>query len=205
MSMEPSRMISVYFQQSARTLLETGETCKADILHAATSIVDALRRGGKLMLCGNGGSAADAQHCASELVNRLSKDCERPAIPAIALTTDTSFLTAYANDYDYSGVFARQVEALGREGDVLILISTTGNSENLCRAAAVARERNIISIGLLGGTGGKLVSMVNSAIIVPSDHTANVQECHTAIIHLICSLIERSIFSSSKTNHHEMD
>ena len=194
-SMEASEEISLYFEESARTLRATHEICSSDILHAATQMVDAIRRGGKIMLCGNGGSAADAQHCAAELVGRLSKNFERPAIPAIALTTDTSFLTAYTNDYGFAGLFARQIEALGKSEDVLILISTSGNSDNLCRAAVVAKERGIHSIGLLGGDGGRLISMVDSAVVVPSSHTGHVQECHGAIIHILCSLIERKLFA----------
>ncbi len=153
-----------------------------------------LAAGGKVMLCGNGGSAADAQHWAAELVSGLDKTFARPAISAVALTTDTSFLTAYANDYGYAGTFARQVEALGKPGDALVLISTSGHSENLCRAAAEASARGILSFGLLGGDGGRLLAMVNHAIVVPGTDTQRIQECHTAILHVICFLIERHLF-----------
>jgi D-sedoheptulose 7-phosphate isomerase len=195
MSEGTSDTIVSYFDESARVLKVTGETCSTAILDASREIAEAARAGGKILLCGNGGSAADAQHCAAELTSRLTKEFERPAIAALALTTDTSFLTAYANDYDFAGVFARQIEALGRAGDVLILISTTGNSENLCRAAAAAKDRGIRSVGLLGGDGGRLRPQVDHAIVVPSGRTGNVQEAHAAIIHVVCSLVERSLFS----------
>jgi D-sedoheptulose 7-phosphate isomerase len=189
--------IEAYFQESGRVLVETGEACQQAIREAAASIVHAVQGGGKLLLCGNGGSAADAQHWAAELTSRLSKDFERPAIPALALTTDTSFLTAYANDYDFSGVFARQIEALGNEGDALVLISTSGNSDNLCRAAEAARRRGITTLGLLGGNGGRLASLVDASILVPSSKSQHIQESHSAIIHVICSLVERALYAAS--------
>ena len=189
-------MIEKHVAESVRVLRGTVEACGRDVEEAAASASDALREGGKVLLCGNGGSAADAQHFAAELVNRLSKDFERPAIPAVALTTDTSVLTAYANDYGFDGVFARQVEALGRPGDVLIVLSTSGNSENLCRAADAARERGLSSIALLGGDGGRLAGLVDRAIVVPSDSTQHVQEAHAVIVHLLCALIERGLYSA---------
>jgi D-sedoheptulose 7-phosphate isomerase len=156
-----------------------------------------LASGGKVMVCGNGGSAADAQHCAAELVSTLTKGFARPAIAAIALTTDTSFLTAYANDFEFAGVFARQVEALGRPGDALILISTSGQSENLCRAAVAAAGAQMATVGVLGGDGGPLLSRVTFAIKVPGANTQHVQECHTAILHIICALVEDRLYRTS--------
>ena len=186
--------IAAYFDESARMLRATGEQCTRDIAAVAVRMVEVVTAGGKIMFCGNGGSAADAQHWAAELVSGLDKTFQRPGIAAVALTTDTSFLTAYANDYGYAGTFARQVEALGRPGDALVLISTTGGSENLCRAAAEASARGISSIGLLGGDGGRLLPMVNQAIIVPGNNTQRIQECHTAILHVICEFIENHCF-----------
>ena len=184
-----------YVAQAARVLEETARVCRGDIEAAATQVVEAIRRGGKLLLCGNGGSAADAQHFAAELINRLTKDFERPAIPAIALTTDASVLTAYANDYGFDGVFARQIEALGSAGDVIVLISTTGNSVNLVRAAQTSRKCGVISIALLGGDGGRLVDLVDKTIVVPSSDTQHVQEAHGVVVHLLCSLIERGLYT----------
>ncbi len=146
-----------------------------------------------MLICGNGGSAADAQHVAAEFVNRLSKDHERPGLPAIALTTDTSFLTAYANDNGYEGVFERQVLALGQAGDILIGISTSGNSMNIIRSVAASRERGVTTIGLLG-EGGELITLVDQAVVVPSRDTQHVQEVLLAIEHTICLLVEKSLF-----------
>ena len=191
---EARTWISAYCEEAAAMLRATADRCDADIWHVAQLTAQIVGAGGKVLLCGNGGSAADAQHCAAELVSSLTKSFQRPAIAAIALTTDTSFLTAYSNDYDYGGVFERQVEALGRSGDALILITTSGHSENLCRAAAMARARGITAIGLLGGTGGRLASMVDHTVIVPGSDTQHIQECHTAILHVLCSLIETQLF-----------
>lgn len=180
--------------ESLRVIQATAESCGGAVEEAAASAVAALREGGKLLVCGNGGSAADAQHLAAELVNRLGKEFERPAIAAVALTTDTSLLTAYANDYGFDGVFARQVEALGRPGDVLVAISTSGNSENLCRAAEAAREHELSSIALLGGDGGRLAGLVDRAIVVPSADAQHVQEAHGVVVHLLCGMIERGLY-----------
>jgi len=148
-----------------------------------------------VLLCGNGGSAADCQHVAAELVSRLTRDSERPGLPAIALTTDTSFLTAYANDCGFEGVFARQVEALGRPGDVLIGISTSGNSPNVLRAVELAREKGMRSIALTG-QGGRLAKLADVAVSVPSDDTRHIQEAHLAVEHVLCLLVEESLFAA---------
>ena len=165
----------------------------ADIARAATVIAESFRRGGKLLLCGNGGSAADCQHLAAEFVNRLTKNRERRALPALALTTDTSYLTAYANDHGFDGVYARQVEAFGTGGDVLLAISTSGSSPNVLAAADTARGRGIAVVALLG-EAGRLAALADVAIQVPSRDTQLIQQVHLAVEHLICELVERALF-----------
>lgn len=164
------------------------------IVAAAEMVAAAFQQGGKLLLCGNGGSAADCQHMAADLVSRLrSADPPRRALPAIALTTDTSFLTAFSNDESFIDVFARQVEAIGRPGDVLIAISTSGNSANILRAASVARAGGLKVIALTG-SGGRLAGMGDLAIAVPHSDVAYVQEAHLAVEHIITELIEDLLF-----------
>ena len=153
----------------------------------------ALREGHKILLCGNGGSAADAQHIAAELVGRFHR--ERRSLPAIALTTDTSILTAVANDYRYDDVFARQVEGLGSAGDVFWGITTSGNSANVCRAAELAREKGLTVIASLGKDGGAMKALSDAAIIVPSDSTARIQEMHILFAHGICEVIDEMDWS----------
>jgi D-sedoheptulose 7-phosphate isomerase len=184
-----------YFRESADTKRRTGERCEDAILAAAELIAQAFRAGAKVMLCGNGGSAADCQHMAAEFVSRLTKAFERPGLPAIALTTDSSFLTAFANDCGFDGVFERQVHALGRSGDVLIGISTSGNSPNVVRAVRLARSTGLGSV-VLTGAGGQLAGLADVAISVPSTDTQHIQEAHLAIEHLICWLVERDLFPS---------
>jgi D-sedoheptulose 7-phosphate isomerase len=162
-------------------------------MRAADAVVKSLREGGKLLLCGNGGSAADCQHIATELVCRLSKQLDRPAIAALALTTDTSVLTAYSNDMGFDGVFARQVEAHGRTGDVLIGISTSGSSPNVLRAVQVARERGLTTVGLTG-EGGRMADEVDYAVVVPDRNTQHVQESLLPLEHLLCELIESALY-----------
>lgn len=192
-------------QQVHRQLIESAEvkrlisdSCTDSILAAAELIADCFRAGGKLMLCGNGGSAADCQHLAAEFVGRLSAIFERPAMPAIALTTDTSCLTATGNDYSFEHIFERQVEALGRESDVLIAISTSGNSENAIQAVAAAKELGIRTIGFLGGSGGKLKTIVDLPIVVPSDSVSRIQEAHITIGHIICELVEQILYKGEE-------
>ncbi|NLT51517.1 MAG: SIS domain-containing protein, partial [Ignavibacteria bacterium] len=174
--------------------LEIFEKCSQDISDALNILVNSFKKGNKLLLCGNGGSAADCQHLATEFMIRLSHDLNRPAIPAIALTTDTSNLTAGGNDIGFINVFARSVEGLGNSGDVLIAISTSGNSENVIKAVEKAKEKNIKTIGFLGGSGGKLKSIVDKAIIVPSENVQRIQEGHITIGHILCELAERSLY-----------
>lgn len=149
---------------------------------------DCLKQGGKILLCGNGGSAADSQHIAAEIVGRFKK--ERPGLPAIALTTDTSILTSVGNDYGYDFIFARQVEALCRPNDVLIALSTSGNSKNVVRAVQSAKTIGATTIGLSGGNGGLLETLCDFNIIVPSQETARIQEAHIFIGHSLCSILE---------------
>ncbi|MFK2874131.1 D-sedoheptulose 7-phosphate isomerase [Dyella lipolytica] len=158
--------------------------------------VAALKRGNKLMFAGNGGSAADAQHWAGELVSRFNFD--RPGLPALALTTDTSILTAIGNDYGYDYVFARQVEALGRDGDVLLAISTSGNSKNILRAIQAARTANINVIGFTGKSGGAMADSCDICFRMPSSETPKIQEGHEIVGHLLCDLIEQEIFANAK-------
>lgn len=158
------------------------------VAKAARMIIDSMRSGGKLLIFGNGGSAADAQHIAAELAFKMGR--ERQALPAIALTTDTSLLTAISNDRHFDFVFARQIQALGRNGDVVLAISTSGNSPNIIEAVKEANSMNIQTIGLLGNTGGKLVELVDLPLIVPHHETPRIQEVHIAISHIICQLIE---------------
>ncbi len=164
------------------------ETLSSEILDAAQKIQGRLEAGGKLLLMGNGGSAGDAQHIAAELVGRFKK--ERKAMPALALTVDTSSLTALGNDYGFDTIFERQVEALANKNDTVIGISTSGNSENVVRAVNKANSIGAFTIGLLGNEGGRLKEAVNLSIIIPSNDTARIQEVHITIGHIICEIIE---------------
>jgi D-sedoheptulose 7-phosphate isomerase len=158
------------------------------VSQAIDACVQSLQKGGKLMLCGNGGSAADSQHLAAEFTGRFIKD--RPPIAAVALSTDTSALTCIANDYSFNEIFARQVQALGKAGDCLIAISTSGNSGNVLAAVAAAKSLGISTIGLLGRDGGKLKAQCDIAIVVPSQVTARIQEAHILIGHSLCGAVE---------------
>ncbi len=166
-----------------------------DIARVAGMCVEALRQKGKIVLAGNGGSAADAQHLAAELVSRFAYD--RPGLAAVALTTDSSALTAIGNDYGYDYVFARQIEALAREGDVLIGISTSGRSPNILRALDAARAAGLRTVGFCGRSGGQMKERCDVALCAPSDRTANIQEAHIVMGHALCALIEREIFPRS--------
>lgn len=185
-------LIEEHLQRAARTLQAVAAECTPQILRAADMLAAALERGGKILICGNGGSAADAQHMAAEFVSRLRRDRPRPAIAAIALTTDTSFLTAYANDEGFEGIFARQVEALGKPGDVLVGITTSGKSTNVLRAMASAGERKMATIALTGGEG--LGGAADCVIAVPGTDTQCVQEAHLAVEHILCELTEDRLF-----------
>lgn len=190
-------------QQAKEHLLESAalkmrmvDLCLDDTILAGKLIADSLRVGGKLLLCGNGGSAADCQHLAGEFVNCLNKDFQRPGLAAIALTTDTSFLTAYANDCNFEGIFSRQVETLGRSEDVLLGISTSGNSANVIEAMKAAKKIGISTIALTG-SGGVIAEIADIAIAVPSTNTQHIQEGHLAIEHILCRLVEQHLFENA--------
>ncbi len=186
-----------YLRATADTVRLVEDACLDDIVSAAAILVASLSAGGKILICGNGGSAADAQHLATEFVSTLTTDNVRPSIPAIALTTDTSLLTAIANDFGTEGMFERQVESLGRQGDVLIAISTSGNSANVIRAAERARGFGLPVIALTGGSGGVLAPLADAAVRVPSTVTAHIQECHLAVEQLLASLVEDALYPRS--------
>lgn len=157
-------------------------------------LTDTLKKGSKVLLIGNGGSAADCQHIAAELVGRFKN--ERKGLPAIALTTDTSILTAVGNDYSFNEIFARQIEALANQGDLVIGISTSGNSENVIKGILKAKEVGCYTVGLLGKGGGKLKDLVDLAIVVPSDNTPRIQECHILIGHIICEIVDKEFLDA---------
>jgi len=186
--------IIAQLEESAEVKRQTIETAVDSIEAAAQMLIDCYRTGGKVLLCGNGGSAADAQHLAAELISRLK--LERAAIPALALTTNTSLLTAIGNDYKYDLVFVRQVEAFGRAGDVLIAISTSGESENVIKAVEFSRMQGIKSIALTGAKGGRLAEKVDIAIKIPSDNVQRIQECHITVGHILCELIESALYGT---------
>ncbi len=181
-------------KESADTKTKIAVECVPQILKAIDLLIDALNKKKKILLCGNGGSAADAQHLATEFVIRLNPQLQRPGLPAIALTTDSSALTAGSNDIGFENVFARAVEALGVEGDVLIGISTSGNSENVNRAFQKAREKKMVTIALLGKDGGESKDLVDLAIIVPSNDTQRIQEGHITIGHIIFQEVEQELY-----------
>ncbi len=181
-------------KETIETKQKTAELCSSEIEKSANLLADALRNGGKILICGNGGSAADSQHIAAELVVRLRSHINRPALAAIALTVDSSILTAGGNDIGFDNIFARQVEALSRPGDCLIAISTSGNSENVLRAAIAARKMGVRTIGLLGKDGGTIKNECDLSVIVPSSNTARIQETHIFIAHLWCEAIEELLF-----------
>ena len=181
-------------------LLESAEAkrlvvdqCLDDVVGAADLIADCFRAGGKLLICGNGGSAADAQHLAAEFVGRLTKQRERRALPALALTTDSSFLTAQANDRGFDTVFARQVEAFGEPGDLLLAITTSGGSPNVLRAAETASASRMPVVALMG-QAGPLALLADVSVCVPVANSQRVQEAHVAIEHVLCDLVERALF-----------
>ena len=164
------------------------------VARAASLIAESFRNGGKLLLCGNGGSSCDAQHIAGEFVNRFLNP-NRAALPALALNTDGGVLTCIANDMGYEQIFARQVEAFGQAGDVLLAITTSGNSPNVIAAAETARARGLKIVGLLGRDGGKIAPLCDIALIVPSPDTPRIQETHNLIGHILCELVEQELFA----------
>jgi len=177
--------------EGSNVLRQTAESLSSDIVNVAEHIITALRAGGKIMICGNGGSAADFQHFAAELVGRYRR--ERQSWPAIALTVDSSVLTSLSNDYGFEQVFARQVQGFGQPQDILIAISTSGRSANVLAAVKVASTLGIKTIGLTGADGGKLAALVDHPLLIPSTNTAFIQQGHMAVIHLLCELVEERL------------
>lgn len=182
-------------EESYSMKLKMKENLYDDVKSAIDMIVECFKEGNKLLICGNGGSAADSQHIATEFVIRLSHHLQRPALPAFAITTDSSNLTAGGNDIGFENVFARNVEGLGKKGDILLVISTSGNSPNLIKAVEMAKIKDMKVIGFLGGSGGKLKEMVDLPIIIPSNSTQRIQEGHITIAHIICESVEHILFS----------
>jgi D-sedoheptulose 7-phosphate isomerase len=188
------QFIADSLKESSETKLRILQQCSGEISKAIDLIIKTFTAKKKVLLCGNGGSAADAQHLATEFVIRLSPHIKRPGLPAIALTTDSSMLTAGANDIGYDNVYSRSIEALGNEGDLLIGISTSGNSESINRAFQKAREKKMPTIGFLGKDGGKSKSLVDLSIIIPSNDTQRIQEGHITIGHIIFQQVEQEMF-----------
>ena len=182
--------ISEILRRSAEVKSKMISVCAGPAEQAAQMIATSMRKGGKLMLCGNGGSAGDSQHLAAEFVATLDHTKPRPSLPALSLTTDTSFLTAYANDFGFEGVFAQQVEALGQPGDVLLGISTSGNSKNVLTAAKAAKENQISVIAFTGETGGQMADFADLLVAIPSRIIMHIQECHIALGHAITARVE---------------
>jgi D-sedoheptulose 7-phosphate isomerase len=194
--MNKEKFITESLKESSETKLKIEQACKEDILKAANILSEVYRNGSKLLLCGNGGSAADCQHIATELMIRLNHHIQRPALPAVALTTDTSNLTAGGNDIGFENVFARNVEGLGNKGDALIAISTSGNSGNVIKAVEMAHKKGMKVIGLLGGDGGKLKPIVDLAVVIPSSNVQRIQEGHITVAHIICELVEDELYGT---------
>ncbi len=198
-AMNPTDRVTAHFNDSIANLQAAVEHLADPVSRAAEHISHALLNGGKLLICGNGGSAADAQHFSSELLNRF--EAERPGLPAIAITTDASTLTSIANDYDFSDVFGRQVRALGQPGDVLFAITTSGNSANIVKALHAGHEKNMTCIALNGRDGGEAAQVMlgdDINILAPGGSTARVQEVHGLVIHCICDLIDWKIFGHGR-------
>lgn len=192
---ESTERVKALFNQSILAKQQALASMPEAIAQAAQIMIAALTRGNKIICCGNGGSAADAQHFAAELLNRFERD--RKSLAAIAITTDSSTLTSIANDYDYHQIFSKQIEGLGKSGDVLFAISTSGQSENIVRAIQMAHENKMTVVALTGKNGGKIPTYLtadDSELRVPSDVTARIQEVHILVIHCLCGLIEQQLF-----------
>ena len=191
-------LVKDYLAASAEVKTRSSLACAEAIVAAASLIAQCLRQGGKLLICGNGGSAADCQHLAGEFVSVLDRRRMRPAMAALALTTDSSIMTAISNDFGFAGIFDRQVQALGSPGDILVGISTSGNSENVVRAFEQARQKQMKTIALTGGQIGILGQKADVAICVPSESTQHIQEVHLAVEHLLCLLTERDLYGGEE-------
>ncbi len=196
-AMDAESRVNAHFAETIEVKQASADVLPERIAAAGLLMGKALQNEGKILSCGNGGSAGDSQHFSSELLNRFER--ERPGLPGVALTTDASTVTSIANDYAYEDIFAKQVRALGREGDVLLAISTSGNSENVNRAIAAAHERQMQVVALSGKDGGPMAGLLNAddvEIRVPSDRTARIQEVHLVAIHCMCDLIDEYLFGS---------
>ena len=196
--MNASDRVRQHFEESIATKQAATEVVNASIVAAGDCMSRSLLREGKILSCGNGGSAGDAQHFSSELLNRF--EMERPGLPAMALTTDSSTLTSIANDYAYEEIFSKQIRALGHKNDVLLAISTSGNSENINRAILAAHERGMRVVALSGRDGGQMASVLSEddiEIRIPANRTARIQEVHLLVIHCICDLIDSTLLSGS--------
>lgn len=197
--MDIQARITQLFQASISTKQDALERLAPEIEQASLAMVSSLLNDGKILACGNGGSAGDAQHFSSEMLNRFER--ERPSLPAIALTTDTSTLTSIANDYSYNEVFSKQIRALGRPGDLLLAISTSGNSSNVIQGIQAAHDREMQVVALTGKHGGDLASLLlpeDIEIRVPSQTTARIQEVHLLVIHCLCDLIDNQLFGEEE-------
>ena len=186
--MDIARFFDSELEDHAKALAATRAALAEPFAQLATACIDSVKAGGKILLFGNGGSAADAQHLATELIVRYKRD--RAAIPAIALTTDTSALTAIGNDYGFDDLFARQIDGLCRKGDVVIAISTSGNSENVIRGLAMAKRKGAVAAGFSGRNGGRMVGLADPLLIVPSSDTGRIQEMHITLGHMLCGCLE---------------
>ena len=196
--MDPVTRVRDHFAESIATKKAAVEQLAETIVAAGSLMSDALLNDGKILSCGNGGSAADSQHFSSELLNRF--EMERPGLPAVALTTDSSTLTSISNDYAYEEIFSKQVRALGKSRDVLLGISTSGNSENVIRAVAAAHERGMNVVALTGGSGGRMADVFTEGdveIRVPATRTARIQEVHLVVIHCLCDLIDTTLLGDA--------
>ena len=194
MQQENNDYVATMLAESRRVIaaVHDDDALRAAVQRAAQACVDSLRAGGKVLFAGNGGSAADAQHMAGEFVSRFMYD--RPGLAAVALTTDTSTLTAIGNDYGFEKLFERQVQALGRRGDVLVVYSTSGSSPNILRALEAARSAGVVTVGYTGNRGGPMVALSDILLAVPSAETPRVQEGHLVLGHVMCGLVERAMF-----------
>ncbi len=198
--MELADRISQHFLDSIAVKQKSAEVLVSPIHRSGEAMVQCLLNNGKILSCGNGGSAGDAQHFSAELLNRFEK--ERPGLPAMALTTDSSTITAIANDYSYEEIFSKQVTALGQAGDVLLAISTSGNSANVAAAMKAAQERNMTLVVLSGNDGGSMAALLGEndiEIRVPSNRTARIQEVHLVVIHCLCDFIDTQLFGGDES------
>jgi D-sedoheptulose 7-phosphate isomerase len=194
--MNLSEFIISHLSESIAVKQKVIQSCTESIIQSVEILTNSLKTGHKVLICGNGGSAADAQHIAAEFVIRLSHNLDRPAIPVMALTTDSSILTAGGNDIGFTNVFARQVEAFGKRDDVLFVISTSGNSENIVKAIGQAKSEEMQVVALLGKKGGLVKDISDFSIIVPSENTQHIQESHITIGHIICEAVEKNLYGN---------